>query len=111
MSRLRSVDLRMADAIGASRVITLLAILLSMLLLTGCGGEEAPREQRPAGEGEEDVRPLSREQLEMQAEAMVIRLRYLNSTSPAFVEFDPDCPAKVNSRMEPHTAAKPTRLA
>ena len=70
MSRLRPVDLRIADAIGASRVITLLAILLSMLLLTGCGGEEAPREQRPAGEGEEDVRPLSREQLEMLAEAM-----------------------------------------
>ncbi len=49
----------------------LLAIFLSLALLAGCGeGGEPPQEERPAASDEEDVSPLSREQLELQAEAM-----------------------------------------
>lgn len=77
MSRRHPVASRAAAAEGRVEPrfrhgAALLAIFLSIVLLAGCGGgEEAPPEERPATTGEEeDVSPLSREQLELQAEAM-----------------------------------------
>ena len=67
-----SSDVATQSANSLARVAAIpMAILMSLALLAGCGGGgEAPQEERPAAGAEEDVSPLSREQLELQAEAM-----------------------------------------